>query len=122
MERMRMKVGGISLAALAAMLLFSQAAWAQSSSTIAGTIRDVAGRPVASVNVEVSSPALIEKVRVVSTDGQGVYRVIDLPIGVYDVTFSAAGFSKVKNVGINLPAAFTATVNGSLKVGTPAET
>src|SRR5712691_3237648 len=123
MERMRMKVVGISLAALAGVLLLSPAAWAQSySSTIAGSVRNAAGIPVANVQVEVSSPALIEKVRTATTDGQGQYRVIDLPIGVYEVTFSAPGFSTVKNVGINLPAAFTATVSGSLKAGSPGET
>ena len=122
MERMGRKVLGVGLAVLAAVLLLSPAAWAQSSSTIAGSVRNAAGVPVANVNVEVSSPALIEKSRSVTTDGQGQYRVIDLPIGVYDVTFSAAGFSTVKNVGITLPAAFTATVNGSLKAGAPSET
>src|SRR5437870_5720982 len=101
MERMRTKVVGLSLAALTGVLLLAPPAWAQSSSGIAGVVKDAAGMPVAGVKVEVSSPALIEKVRSVTTDGQGQYKIIDLPIGVYDVTFTAAGFSTVKNIGID---------------------
>ena len=45
------------------------------------------------VTVEAASPALIEKVRSVVTDGGGQYRIVDLRPGTYTVTFSLPGFS-----------------------------
>jgi len=58
-------------------LLFLPApAWAQVSDTaaIAGSVRDTSGAVLPGRGVEASSPALIEKVRTVVTDGQGLYR------------------------------------------------
>ena len=51
---------------------------AQSAGAIAGTVRDATGAVLPGVTVEASSPALIEKARVVVTDERGQYRVIDL--------------------------------------------
>jgi hypothetical protein len=67
--------------------------------------------------VEAASPALIEKVRSVVTEGTGQYRIVDLRPGVYSITFTLAGFSPVKREGIELTGAFTATVNVELRVG-----
>ena len=65
---------------------------------------------------------LIEKMRSAVTDGEGAYRVVDLRPGLYSVTFSLAGFTSVKRDGIDLPTAFTATVNVVLNVGSLEET
>ena len=48
-------------------------AWAQSATTgaIAGVVGDATGAVLPGVTVEAASPALIEKVRTVVTDGQG---------------------------------------------------
>jgi hypothetical protein len=59
------------------------------------------------VTVEASSPALIEKVRTVTTDAQGLYSIIDLRPGQYEVTFSLAGFQTVRRPGIELTGSFT---------------
>ncbi len=72
---------------------------------------------MAGVKVEASSPALIEKSRAVITDGQGVYKIIDLRPGIYTVTFTAAGFAPSKEK-VELVAAFTANVNAKLSPGT----
>lgn len=74
------------------------------------------------VTVEAASPALIEKVRSVTTDGEGRYDIVDLRLGDYTVTFSLAGFSTVKREGVVLGSGFTATVNVTLNVGAIAET
>ena len=63
-------------------------AYAQGSGTIAGVVRDASGGVLPGVTVEVASPALIEKVRSVVTDGEGQYKVVDLRPGVYSVTFA----------------------------------
>src|ERR1700748_3393361 len=76
-------------------LLASTLASAQGTSAIAGVVRDSSGGVLPGVTVEASSPALIEKVRVVTTDGVGAYRISDLPPGVYTTTFSLVGLSTV---------------------------
>src|SRR5207249_7223780 len=65
---------------------------------------------------------LIEKSRTAVTDGQGLYRIVDLRPGVYAVTFTLPGFSTFRREGLELNAGFTATVNADLKVGELAET
>src|SRR4051794_16387153 len=42
---------------------------------IGGTVKDASGAVLPGVTVEVSSPALIERVRTAVSDGQGVYKV-----------------------------------------------
>src|SRR5262245_54337571 len=74
------------------------------------------------VTVEASSPALIEKVRTVVTDGEGRYNIVDLRTGTYTVTFTLPGFTTVKREGIELGAGFTANVNAELRVGSLEET
>src|SRR5678809_694066 len=58
-------------------------AWAQSS--ITGVVRDPSGAVLPGVTVEASSPALIEQVRSITTDAQGLYRIADLRPGPYTV-------------------------------------
>ena len=65
---------------------------------------------------------LIEKVRTGDTDAQGRFNIVDLRPGTYAVTFSLPGFSTVRREGIDLPAAYTATVNAELGVGSVEET
>ena len=83
---------------------------------------DASGSVLPGVTVEASSPALIEKIRVVTTDGTGQYRIVDLRPGVYSVTFQLPSFSTVRRDGIELTIGFTATVNAELRVGAVEET
>jgi hypothetical protein len=92
------------------------------ASGLAGVVRDSSGAVLPGVTVEASSPALIEKVRVVTTDGLGQYRLVDLRPGIYAVTFTLPGFSSVRREGIELATSFTATINVELAVGTLDET
>jgi hypothetical protein len=96
------------------------AAFAQAS--IVGTARDASGAVLPGVTVEASSPALIEKVRTVVTNGVGQYSIQDLRPGTYSVVFTLAGFSTVKRDGIELTGNFIATVNADLRVGGLQET
>ena len=107
-----------------ACLVFPHAASPQSSTlgSIAGSVRDSTGAVLPGVSVEVSSPALIEQVRSVTTDQQGNYKIVDLRPGVYTVRFSLAGFSGVRREGIELTTGFTATVSAELSVGSVEET
>jgi Carboxypeptidase regulatory-like domain len=106
------------------LMLLPTAAWTQTvvSGTIAGVASDTTGAVLPGVTVEAASPALIEKVRTVVTDNQGLYRIVDLRPGVYSVTFTLPGFSTFRREGLELTTAFTATVNAELRVGALEET
>src|SRR5207248_2186411 len=109
---------------LALLLLVPRFALAQTTSTgaIAGEVKDASGALLPGVTVEAASPALIEKVRTVVSDGEGKYKIIDLRPGTYTVTFSLPGFSTVKREGVQLNAAFTANITAEMKVGGVEET
>ncbi len=77
-----------ALVVLAAFLLHPAHAFAQATASIAGTVVDASGAVLPGVIVEASSPALIEKVRSVVTDGTGQYRIEQLRGGIYTVTFT----------------------------------
>ena len=73
------------VAILGCVLAVPASAYAQAS--IVGVVRDSSGAVLPGVTVEASSPTLIEKSRLVVTDGAGQYRIADLRPGVYEVTF-----------------------------------
>src|SRR6187549_1814267 len=109
-----------SLVLVSSLLLLPAAAAAQGA--ITGVVKDASGAVLPGVTVEVASPVLIEKVRSVTTDATGQYRVVDLRPGAYSVTFTLGGFKTVKRDGIQLTGTFVATVNADLTVGGLTET
>jgi carboxypeptidase family protein len=111
---------GVFLTLLA--LSLPSAAGAQVLGTVAGNVKDASGAVLPGVTVEVSSPALIEKVRSAVTDGSGQYRIVNLPPGTYSVTFSLPGFSTVKRDALDVSVNFTSTVDAEMKVGSVEET
>jgi hypothetical protein len=116
----RTRVCRLALAIL--VILVAPRIAAAQQGAIAGTVKDATGAVLPGVTVEAASPALIEKVRSAITDASGQYKIIDLPPGIYSVTFTLEGFSSAKREGITLNVGFTASVNTDLKVGGVAET
>jgi hypothetical protein len=102
------------------LIVLPSAAFAQAS--ITGLVKDSSGAVLPGVTVEVSSPALIEKVRTATTDAAGRYRIVDLRPGTYTVAFSLTGFGGVRRSDIELAGSFTATVDAELRVGGLEET
>ena len=94
----------------------------QQPGAIAGLVKDTSGAVLPGVAVEAASPALIEKLRSVSTDGEGRYSIVSLPPGVYTVTFSLSGFNTIRREGVALTTGFTATINADMQVGSLEET
>src|SRR5688572_7395131 len=107
---------------IAVLVLAPATARAQTLGTIAGSVKDASGAVLPGVTVEASSPALIEKVRTVVTDGTGLYRLVNLPPGAYTVTFTLPGFNTVRREGIEVSLNFTATIDADLRVGAIEET
>ena len=111
----------IARATFAALLLLVPiTVFAQAS--VAGSARDTSGAALPGVTVEVSSPALIEKVRTTVTDERGLFRVVGLPPGTYSVTFALPGFQQFKRDGVELTGAFVAQIDANLSVGGVTET
>ena len=108
-------------AAVVVVVLLPSTSYAQEGQ-ITGTVRDAQMAVMPGVTVEATSPALIEKVRSTTTDAVGTYRITNLPVGTYKVTFSLAGFNKQERDDIVLTSGFTGTVNGTMTVGQLTET
>jgi hypothetical protein len=102
------------------LFLVPTAVFAQGSLT--GTVKDSSGAVLPGVTVEAASPALIEKVRSTVTDGEGLYRIVDLRPGTYTITATLPGFTTVKREGVVLAGSQTLTIPLEMKVGELQET
>ena len=109
-----------TIAVAAFLILLPVSALAQQGN-IAGTVRDAQGAVMPGVLVEVTSPALIEKVRSSTTDDAGQYRITNLPVGTYSVGFTLEGFTKQQRENIVLTTGFTAPINAVMAVGQRSE-
>src|SRR5687768_2060606 len=107
---------------IAVLVLAPAGARAQTLGTIAGQVKDASGAVLPGVTVEATSPALIEKVRTVTTDGTGLYRIVNLPPGTYAVRFVLPGFNTVLREDVEVSANFTASIDADLRVGALEET
>src|SRR5215213_10920366 len=79
----------------------------ETTGVIEGTVVDAQGARVAGATVLVEGNAFS---RTVTTDGEGFYRVLQVPAGKYSITTSAANFAteKSENVTVTLGRATTA--------------
>jgi hypothetical protein len=87
------------------------------SASLAGTVRDSSGSVLPGVTVEATSDALIERTRTTVTNGTGQWRIIDLRPGIYTVTFSLAGFSRVVREGVEVEGSAVITIGAEMRVG-----
>src|SRR5438309_11680011 len=120
-----MRKGLVSGHFLVVCLLGAVCAWGQAgknSGVIAGEVSDSSGAKVAGAKVTAASPALIEEARETVTGDDGLYRLVNLPPGVYAVTATQTGFTVSKRTGIEITTGFTATVNFSLTPGSVTQT
>src|SRR5688500_5106537 len=103
----------------AAVFLLPSVALAQA--TITGTVRDSSNAVLPGVTIEAASPALLAP-RVVVTDANGIYRIIDLPSGAYSLAYTLAGFSRTVRDNVAVSGAGTFTIPVELRVGGLQET
>ena len=89
--------------------------------TILGTVEDSSGGAVPAADVTIKS--LATNLRLTAkTDGNGLYQLSNLPIGMYTVTFAKTGFQSEAHSQIVVQAERSVTVNGSLQLGTVSTT
>ena len=120
-----MRKGHVSRRFLVVCLLAAASAWGQAgtnSGVIAGEVNDSSGAKVSGAKVTVISPALIDQARETVTGDDGLYRIVNLPPGVYEVTATQTGFSVAKREGIEITTGFTATLNFKLTPGSVTQT
>jgi hypothetical protein len=119
---MRLALRRCLLAALLAPLLVPSSTYAQAiTGTITGRALDSSGGVLPGVEVSISSPAMIGGARTTFTDPQGVYRVTQLPNGVYRVSFKLSGFKTMNIDAITLGVGSTMTINGTLQIDSLSE-
>jgi len=97
--------------------------WAQSEiggASVNGTITDPQNAMIAGAKVTVKSTAT-GLTRSTDTTDAGLYQ-LGLPVGTYDMTVEAKGFSKAEVKNIHLTVGAVATVNVPLQVGSVTET
>jgi hypothetical protein len=111
------KLAGWVLLALTLLL----PAVARAQATITGTVKDTSGAVLPGVDVEATGTALLAP-RNVQTDTSGIYRIVELPPGTYNLTFSLSGFTRVVREGIQLQGTVVVTIPVDMKVGAVAET
>ena len=122
MEKCAMTPRRLVLMLTLAALLVPMTGYAQALGTIAGSVKDASGAVLPGVTVEAASPALIEKVRSVTTDSSGQYTIVNLQPGTYTVTFTLPGFSTVKREGLQVQVNFASNVDAEMRVGAVEET
>ena len=88
---------------------------------INGTVTDNTGAVLPGVTVTASSPALIQP-QVQVTGGDGGFRFLALPPGVYSIDFELTGFNSVKRQDVRVIINQTLTVDMQMQVATLQET
>src|SRR5277367_2275763 len=83
---------------------------------INGTITDASGSTVPDANVTAVEDST-HLTRTATSNAEGSYAFVNLPIGSYTLTYTRDGFDSSKYPGINVQAERTVTLNVSLKVG-----
>lgn len=103
-------------------LLFSRSMTAQSDrASVTGTVKDSTGAAIAGVQVTATNTSTNATASTV-TNELGIYRVLNLPIGPYTVTFSKDSFKTYNRSGLVLGVAEIAEINAVLQVGAATET
>lgn len=111
-----MKATRFLLLFLAVLLSSSVVAFGQTTGTISGTVTDEKGAVITNATVTARNTERNIS-RNLQTGGDGNYRFENLPVGPYEVSVEATGFSKYVQTGITLVLNQNAVVDVSMKPG-----
>ncbi len=93
----------------------------QQTGEIFGKATDGSGAVLPGATVTISGPSLLQP-RVATTSETGSYRVPELPIGTYMVTFELPGFKTIQRTDVRITIGFRAQVNAELELSSVQET
>ena len=105
-----------------AVFLSAGLAHAQTTGSITGTVTDASGAVLPGVTVTLSGERLIGGPQTQVSDTNGTYRFDRLVPGTYGVRMELQGFRSVDRPDVRISAAFVATINGKMEVGSLSET
>ena len=105
-----------------AILLGTPLAQAQTTGSITGVVTDASGAVLPGVTITLSGERLIGGPQTQVSDTSGTYRFDRLVPGNYDVKFELQGFRNVERPEVRISAAFVATINAKMEVGSLSET
>ena len=97
-------------ASILSIMAASQPVWAQVSSGISGVVVDPSGGTVAGAAVTVKNLET-GATRTTTTEETGLYQVLSLPVGQYEVRATKQGFAEQIRTGIHLVVGQDATVD-----------
>ena len=97
--------------------LFGQAATA----SITGRVTDASNAAVPGATVSIKNTAT-SATQTATTDEQGRYALLDLPIGPYDLTVSKTGFQNAARTGLILTVGAAPVLDFQMMVGQASET
>jgi hypothetical protein len=102
---------------LSILLVSRHTAWSQQTlGAISGTVSDTSGALLGDASVAAVDDQT-KLTRVVKTNADGGYQLVNLPIGTYTITFKHDGFDTQNIPSILVQADRTASLNAALKVG-----
>jgi hypothetical protein len=117
---LRAKGVGIAIALSLLGLAWPSLSRAQNA-TVTGTVTDASQGPVGGVSVTAHNVAT-NATRSAETNEDGLYRLIDVAPGQYELTFEKAGFQSAKFAGIQVTVGQILTVDTPLQVGSVSST
>ena len=108
---------GVVFVALVALMSGASAAWAQDvTATITGTVSDPSGAPIAGANV-IAKDTDRGTIQTTQTNEAGVYNILRVPVGVYDLKVEMKGFQTSLVPSVTLVLNQTARIDVQMKVG-----
>jgi len=112
---MTVKKLGVVFSFLAA-LIFPLSIYAQGGATgaISGAVVDAKGSPVSNAQIEIATAGSDSAGRTVFSDANGNFTAPSLPVGSYDITVKASGFSPAKYSDVTVRLTETTRFNPSL--------
>src|SRR5262245_48317732 len=111
----------LSGAALVLLALCPAALAQQTTGNVIGRVIDGQGAAVPGASVTARNPAT-GFTRTELSDGEGLYRLLALPVGTYDVTTELSGFATISKKDVIVAVATTVTIDFSLRLAALAET
>ncbi len=108
---------------VALLFLFTTLSWAQvDKGSITGTVSDSSGAVIVGVQVSARNAETGALYPSAPTNNQGIYSILNLPVGQYSVHFKKQGFKAFDQNGVTVTIAQVVKLNSVLPVGNIQET